>query len=487
MALAGRAESGAATSQPPGPPPLASADRALRLVDAFGKTGTAFQALGRAMQHWFDVGPDGDRGLVAYVDTGGAWVAAGEPIAAPEERLQVAARFVGAARAAGRRASFFATEGVLATAPQVRRVQIGEQPFWDPAEWDASVRAHKSMREQLRRARAKGLSVREVKHAELSADAATAATLDRLIDRWHASRPMAEMRFLVDMAPFSTPSPHAERRRLFVVERRRSGSQTYGADIVALLSMAPIPARNGWLCEHLVRDPQAPNGTAELLVDHAMRIMHTEGVRDVTLGLAPLSGDVNRWLRAARTLSRPLFNFVGLSAFKRKLRPQRWEPMYLAYPDTSHAAIAMRDGLRAFAGGSLLRFGVRTSLRGPAPVLRALAWLLVPWTLVLALSPSAQWFPSPWVHGAWVLFDVGLIVALRRLQQTRSVPLARALALAVSADAILTIAQAVLWNLPRAAHAGTLLAIVIACAGPLLTAPVLWGAARRLHMLARRE
>jgi len=128
---------------------------------------------------------------------------------------------------------------------------------------------------------------------------------------------------------------------------------------VALLSIVPIPAREGWLFEHLLRDPDAPNGTAELLVHHAMLLLAVDGVSWVTLGLAPLAGPVSGWLRTMRSWSRPLFNFDGLAAFKRKLRPQGWEPIYLAYPREQSSARAMLDGLRGFAGGSLWRFGVR--------------------------------------------------------------------------------------------------------------------------------
>jgi phosphatidylglycerol lysyltransferase len=261
--------------------------------------------------------------------------------------------------------------------------------------------------------------------------------------------------------------------------------------VVALLSIAPVPARGGWLFEHLLRDPQAPNGSAELLVDTTMRALARDGVRWVTLGLAPLSGAVTLWLRAARRVARPLFNFAGLSAFKRKLRPHGWEAIYLAFPREQHGALAMFDALRAFAGGSLWRFGVASVLRGPPLLLRALSWLLVPWTVALALAPSAQWFPYSAMHGAWLLFDVALLAALvvlgrlrRHAQALRRWQLARAVAVAVSIDAILTPVQALVWNAPRTHALGDVLLLTVACAGPGLAAAVLWGAARRLHTLA---
>ena len=321
--------------------------RALALVLRFGRNSTSFQALSPGMRHWFD----DERGMVAYADTGGAWVSAGEPVASSEHAIATAATFVDAARAAGRRASFFATEGILAASPRFRRMQIGEQPAWDPRQWSNHLRTHRSLREQLRRARAKHVAIRAVDAQTFVQEPTLHADIVHVIQRWLATRPMPPMHFLVEVAPFS----HLEYRRVFVAER--------DGRAVGLLSLIPVSARHGWLFEHLLRLPEAPNGTAELLVDHAMRVLASEHVSWATLGMAPLAGNVSTPLRVIRGLSRPLFNFDGLAAFKRKLRPQHWEPIYLAFPAEGSALIALLDGLRAFAGCSLWRFGARTALR----------------------------------------------------------------------------------------------------------------------------
>ncbi len=165
-------------------------DRALALVQQFGRTSTAFQALSPGLNHWFAETP----GLVAYADTGSAWVAAGEPITAPEHAVTVARGFVDAARRAGRRVSFFATEGILAASPLFQRIQLGEQPMWDPRVWAEHVRTHKSLREQLRRARAKGVRVRRVTPDDIDAQPSLRAQLDAVVRHWLATRPMPPTR-----------------------------------------------------------------------------------------------------------------------------------------------------------------------------------------------------------------------------------------------------------------------------------------------------
>ena len=129
-------------------------ERVLALIHRHGWNATAFQTLESGYRYFFH----GDDACVAYVDTGGAYVAAGAPIAEPDALVDVTVAFLGAARAAGRRACFFGTEGRLleALGDRLKSLRIGEQPVWDPGDWVAILKKKKSLREQLRRAKAKG-------------------------------------------------------------------------------------------------------------------------------------------------------------------------------------------------------------------------------------------------------------------------------------------------------------------------------------------
>jgi len=404
---------------------------------------------------------------VGYVDTGAAWVAGGEPIAAPAQVLEVATRFFAAARAAGRRACCFATEGRLAELPGTRRLLLGEQPVWDPLRWPATLASARSLRAQLRRATSHGVTARPVATAEVADGTPLRAALEALVVRWRASRALATMGFLVQVEPFRT----AHERLLFVAERQ--------GHPVALLSMAPVFAREGWLFEDLLREPSAPNGTTELLVDAGMRAIAARGSRWATLGLAPLSGPVSPWLARVRRWGTPFFNFTGLAQFKAKLRPGSWAPIWMVHPSGTATWRALLDALTAFAGGSLVRYGWRTLLRGPQPVLAAMAALLVPWTVVLAMLDTARWYPAPWVQAGWVGFDLALCAAIGALAYRWQQRLGAVVASAVTADVLVTTWQAVTWYLPRAVGAAEYLGAAVAVSAPALAAAVLWGRVRR--------
>jgi lysylphosphatidylglycerol synthetase-like protein (DUF2156 family) len=313
------------------------------LVQRHGRDTVSFQGLESGYDYFFD----GDDAVVAYVDTGGAWVAAGGPIAPSGRITQVARRFAETAEDHGRRACFFAAEQDLAD--HQSSLLIGEQPVWQATRWDEILAGSASLRYQLRRARKKDVVVRRIDARELAHGTPLRVQLDELELHWQATHRMAPMRFLVQLEPLA----FAAERVLFVAER--------DGQLVGLASAVPVYARKRLFLEDFVRSPSAPNGTVELLVDAVMRATPQLGMPELTLGLAPLSGGVARWLRFAKWIGGPLYDFDGLRAFKAKLRPHAWEPVYLCTPGNRLAAL--RDSLRAFAGGSLLGFASRSLFR----------------------------------------------------------------------------------------------------------------------------
>jgi phosphatidylglycerol lysyltransferase len=437
--------------------------RVLALLKRHGWNATSFQILEPGFRYWFD----GDDACVGYVDTGRAWVAAGSPVAPPERFAEVTERFAAAASAAGRRACCFATEQRFRDGAPWSSLRVGDQPSWSPADWADVLRGSRSLREQLRRAHAKGVAVRRLTPDELAAGRPIRVELERLIARWLASRPIAPMGFLVHVDPFTFP----DERRYFVAEQ--------AGRVVGFLSAIPIYARPGWFFEDFLRDPDAPNGTVEVLVDAGMRAAAAEDIPYVTLGLVPLSGEIGPWLRAARRWGKALYDFDGLRAFKAKLKPRAWDPIFLSYPPQRSGFGAMFDTLTAFSRGGLLRFGLETLLRGPAIVMRVLAVLLVGWTALLALPGAARWFPSPAWQWGWVGFDAALAIALLALSYRWRQPLAGVIATAITGDAALTLAQAIAFDLPRQRGAIDLIVIAIAVAAPTVASVLLWNA--RVH------
>lgn len=434
---------------------MESRDRLLGLLKRYAWNASSFQALEPAFRYWFA----GDDAAVAYFDTGQAWVVAGPPVAAEERLGDVARRFAKEAAAHRRRALFFGVEERFLHAIDMRAIAIGEQPWWDPRRWSQRHRGHRSLKEQVRRARAKGVVVErahDVNRQEVNA----------IIGRWLESRVMPPMTFLVELTPFVC----ATERRYYVARR--------GDAMVGVLVAVPIYQRNGWFFEDIIRDPSAPNGTAEALVNAAMLDTAADNCAFVTLGLAPLSGDA-RWLRTTRALMTGFYNFEGLHAFKAKLRPDGWDPIYAAWPDDGTPLTAIYDSLDAFAGGEIFRFAVRAILRAPSPVLFALGTALIPWVMVMAAADTKRWFPSRTVQRAWLAFDVVMCGAFVSLSRRWRQDLAIGACAAAAADGALTAIQAARYNARRIRGATDALVAVAAITAPFAAAAILLGGLRR--------
>jgi phosphatidylglycerol lysyltransferase len=156
--------------------------------------------------------------------------------------------------------------------------------------------------------------------------AAGSGALRDVLAEWLAGRGMPSLSFLADPHVLDAPLD----RRVFVAGR--------GGTPVAYLVLAPIPARDGWHVEWVIRRPPSPNGTAALLLDAAARSVAEADV--LTLGLVPLSthgplsapapGRAVRALLAwTRAHARRFYSFEGLERFKAKFLPDAWEPLYL--------------------------------------------------------------------------------------------------------------------------------------------------------------
>ncbi|MFT3922351.1 MAG: DUF2156 domain-containing protein [Myxococcales bacterium] len=434
----------------------------LSLLRRHGREATSFQILEPGLQYYFFGAGDGE-GVAAYADVGGAWVTVGEPVCAPERMNAMVEEFARVARERGKRLRFFHVSESFAERPGLRSTHIGEQPIWDPASWHVTVAQHRSLRDQLKRAQKKGVAARLVSSSELAdPESATRKGCESLIARWLSSRRMGEMKFMVLVHPWE----FAEERRFALAEQ--------DGKLVGLAVAIPVYAQGGWFIEDLLRDPDAPNGTAELLVDALFSAFASEGSHYATLGLAPLSGELGRMLTLTRDTTNRLYNFTGVRAFKEKLRPQRWDPVHLAFPRGELGVLALRDVLAAFAPGGLVPFAVNTLVHQRRLATLLLAALLVPWTIGLSLVDGPRWFPTPALHWAWVIFDVLLIGLMFSLVRRWRSWVAGTVVALTSLDALLTTLQTLLWNVWTTRGALEWFLVILGCTGPLLAATFFW-------------
>lgn len=239
------------------------------------------------------------------------------------------------------------------------RVLLGAQPVWSPERWTARVGKRSSLRAQFNRARNKGVAVREWPAPE----AENHPALRRCLAEWLATRNLPPLHFLVEPETLT----NLKDRRVFV-------AMLGDREVLGFTVLSPVAARNGWLVEQIVRGLRAPNGTAELLIDTAMRAIASDGAAYATLGLSPLSERANvpgiaqpMWLdlllRWIRVHGRRFYNFEGLDAFKAKFNPEEWEPIFAIADSDRFPPGALYAIAGAFSAGNPIVLMAKALLR----------------------------------------------------------------------------------------------------------------------------
>lgn len=301
-----------------------SFERARELVLAHGWNSTCFQIVNPGIEYWF--GADGES-VVGYVTSGSSRVVVGAPVCVNERLANVVDAFEADAKLSHHRVCYFMAEArleaVFRNSKDHARVLLGAQPVWHPKNWAAIMASRSSLRAQFSRARNKGVAIREWSIEKATND----QRLRECLEAWFSLKGLPPLHFVVEPETLG----RLENRRIFVAE--------HGLKVAAFLVLSPIPGRNGWLTEQFPHDPAAPNGTVELMMDSAIRVLADEGFDYVTLGLSPLSKrgkiepfDNPVWLRILlawmRKHGQRFYNFDGLDAFKAKMTPEIWEPVF---------------------------------------------------------------------------------------------------------------------------------------------------------------
>jgi len=317
--------------------------------------------------------PDID-GAIIYGEFGRVWLAAGDPLAPLEDMAELARQFGAFAKSKNRVVAFVPTSAEFARRlipRDFKAVKVGASPYFDLQTWNPRGDSAKKIRAGVNQARRAGVTVETVTD---DVDEVLKKETAQLCMHWLGARRSATtFGWLVALDPFL----HSEYKKYFAA--RVDGK------LVGFLAASPIPARKGWYLEDVLREPDAPQGTATLLVVEALAKLKAEGAALATLGTSPLSTDgpveiptdlrlVSRALEVASKKLAGFYNFEGLRRFKGKFVPSWWESEYALGqggvtmpPRIGHAIV------RALVPGGLTQILTRQALRvirGSSPTLR---------------------------------------------------------------------------------------------------------------------
>jgi phosphatidylglycerol lysyltransferase len=326
--------------------------QARQLVLQYGWNSMAYQILNPGMQLWF--APEGD-GVIGYVNAGSYRVVAGAPICPNSRLAAISAAFEAETAQAQQQVCYFGAQERLFKVIQRQhpsaRLLLGAQPIWNPNTWPEILAQKSSLRAQIARARNKGVRIERWSAQE----AQRHPELYSCLQEWLNSRGLPPMGFLVEPDTLN----QLEDRWVFVALQHER--------VIAYLIASPIPLRDGWLVEQIIRGNGAPNGSSEMLLDAAMQAANEQGSDYLTLGLSPLSQHAPTrepqqafWIKTIFSLVRlhanRFYNFAGLDSFKAKFQPQAWEPIYAISNERATSFGTLYAIAWAFGGCSPIRF-----------------------------------------------------------------------------------------------------------------------------------
>ena len=365
--------------------------------------------------------------------------------------------------------------------------EIGRQPLFKAGPEYApelsgpeQPKSHRELRRQARRAESKSVEIVEITVGELW-QLSQSGILDQMFFHRWSRRGLAEFSFLVEL----NLSKGLDHRRAFVGRDEATGN------IVCLCFLTPC--HRGWLLEHQILAPTAPNGTGELLLCSLLS-EHLEPGVWLSLGITPLLTELegktstnqhptilsflpnavcSKFLRIVE----PLYGFRSLLRYRTKLEPTVWEPVYWAVPERKPVQDTIAV-LRTFAGGSFILFGLATLEKWAQYLGLKLARKVFPainlfyvvtlflWIPILWNLDGLEIFGNPLACKVWAIYDVFLLILFafhqRVLRSLKPSFLTDLLLGLVTADTVLAWIQTAMFHggLPATQPLGLLVFII---------------------------
>lgn len=298
----------------------------LEMVDRFGFEHQSFILLYGRMNVWWSSEPEG---AVVYRRIGRVAVVGAAPLAAQENLGAVIGKFL---EFCGRQNLDCLMLPIGEQTAEIAResgmglLRIGESGYFRLPEWKPLGDRGKKVRSGVNQAIRAGVRV-EPYYPAKNTNPHTRREIEALCQQWIETREVDALGWLLELDPFK----FSDRKRYFLA---RGGD----GRLSGMLACSPIPARNGWYLEDLIRRPDAERGVSELLVVEALKSLAAEGAALATLGTSPLAGigpegdfkNLARLLKLVYEHFDSFYHFKALHRFKSKFAPTFVDPEYVA-------------------------------------------------------------------------------------------------------------------------------------------------------------
>jgi len=287
------------------------------------------------------------RGFVMFRPVGRSWIAMGDPVGPPAVREQLVWQFREACDRYAARSVFYQIG--VDDLPNyldagLTLSKIGEEARVELAQFGLEGSRWAELRQIHRRAQRDGASSAVLTVEQVAAEM---PLLRAISDQWLAAKSVAEKGFSLG---------RFEER---YVSRFPCAVVKVNDRIVAFANVWASGGKQELSVDLMRYDENAPKGVMDYLLIELMLWGKQQGYAWFNLGMAPLSGLVDRefspmWNRVGAFVYRHgehFYNFEGLRDYKEKFHPE-WRPRYLATPGRSALPRVIMDLTSLIAGSS---------------------------------------------------------------------------------------------------------------------------------------
>ena len=346
--------------------------RLIEIVRRHGYEHQSFLSLYDGMKVWYAAQ---NESAVVYRQVGRVALVTGAPLAARENLKEVTLEFLDYCRVENLDCLMLPIGeefAEIAKSCGMALLGVGESGYFKLPEWRPLGDRGKKVRSGVNQATKAGIRIERYEPGA-GTDPEIRAAIEKLCQDWIDTREVDALGWLLELDPF-----YLSNHKRYFLARNLDG------EIEGLLACAPIPARNGWYLEDLIKRAGAERGVSELLVVEALRYLSSEGAEIATLATSPLAGiDSSKMRGQFRLLARILvliyrnldtfYHFKSLHRFKSKFAPSFVEAEYLAVypPRITPPIIAAQKGALDPAGFTTFRVSQSDTpwqLIGIAPV-----------------------------------------------------------------------------------------------------------------------
>jgi phosphatidylglycerol lysyltransferase len=302
----------------------------LRLQKRYGYNAHSLVSISEKTEIWFDYKTQSG---LSFTDCGKIRLVAGDMFAADDELQTALIKFLDETRTANKKIAFLpATEKFARAVVPLgfEAIKIGASPYFDLQNWNPRGDKAKKMRSGVNQAKHAGIRIEQISKI----DGNLFFEVRALSESWLKTRPSATtFGWLLELEPFR----HSDCKKYFT-------ARDAAGNLVGFLAASPIPAREGWYLEDILRYADSPRGTADFLVYETLNILKSEGAKLATLGTVPLAADgadiffndqnsiTKKIMNFSRENLGSFYNFKGLRHFKAKFVPSWWESEYVLIP-----------------------------------------------------------------------------------------------------------------------------------------------------------